>query len=70
MFFEVVFADDLNDYKIVPSSTDVVQAVQAIDRVQTELHKWGAANRVSFDPKASMFSRGRINMVLSSSCWE
>jgi hypothetical protein len=50
MFFEMVFADDLNAYKIVPNSTDVTQAMQTIDRVQSELHKWGDANRVCFDP--------------------
>ena len=73
MFFEMVFADDLNAYKIVPSSTDVAQAMQTIDRVQSELHKWGDANRVCFDPirrKASTFFRGMTHMVLSSSCWE
>jgi hypothetical protein len=48
-FCEMVYADDLNAYKIVPSSTGVDEAMRLMDKAQTELHKWGAANRVSFD---------------------
>ena len=50
MFFEMVYADDLDAYKIVPSSTGDDEAMRMMDKAQTELHKWGAANRVSFDP--------------------
>lgn len=49
MFPWSVHADDLNAYKIVPSSTSVDQGLQAIDRLLAELHNWGDANQVSFD---------------------
>jgi hypothetical protein len=47
---EAVFADDLNAFKIVPSTTTLANAMASIDLVQQELHKWGAANQVTFDP--------------------
>jgi hypothetical protein len=46
---EVIFADDLNVYKVVPSSTSVEKALESIGNVQGELHKWGHANQVVFD---------------------
>ena len=49
-FEEAIYADDLNAYKIVKSDTNVEQALTLIDNVQKELHMWGAANRVTFDP--------------------
>ena len=54
-FAELVYADDLNAYKEfdghTPNDTIVAQTMQC----QSELHAWGAANRVSFDPsKESM----------------
>jgi hypothetical protein len=49
MFEEVIFADDLNAYRILPSSTPNGTAMQALYNVQHELHKWGEANQVSFD---------------------
>ena len=54
-FAELVYADDLNAYKefdgATPNDTIVAQTMQC----QSELHMWGAANRVSFDPvKESM----------------
>ena len=51
LFEEVVLADDLNEYKIFPSSTPNDIALKAIDNVQQELHMWGDANQVSFDAK-------------------
>jgi hypothetical protein len=50
MFQEVVYADDLNAYQVVPGTTSVEQATKSLDRVQEELHKWGSANQVVFDP--------------------
>ena len=50
MFEEVVYADDLNAYKIVPSATTLESSIKSMDNVQAELHSWGAANQVSFDP--------------------
>ena len=49
MFEEVVYADDLNAYKVVPDTCSVEFALESIDRVQKELHKWGDANQVTFD---------------------
>ena len=49
MYEEVVFADDLNAYRVVPSTTSVEDATKSMDLVQEELHKWGDANQVVFD---------------------
>jgi hypothetical protein len=48
-FEEVIFADDLNAYRIVPSSTGVDSAMKSMECVQAELHRWGNANQVTFD---------------------
>ena len=49
-FLKLVFADDLNCFKEfgfhVPNNT----LLKEMDRCQSELHKWGRANQVSFDP--------------------
>ena len=47
---EMVYADDLNAYKVVPASTSMESAMKSLDNVQQELHRWGAANQVTFDP--------------------
>ena len=49
LYEEVIFADDLNAYKVVPSTTTLPIAMQSIDKVQAELHRWGTANQVTFD---------------------
>ena len=49
LFEEVIFADDLNAFRIIPGTTPNETAMEAIDKVQQELHKWGEANQVSFD---------------------
>jgi hypothetical protein len=49
LYEEVIFADDLNAYKVVPSSTSVEKAMESMSNVQGELHKWGQANQVAFD---------------------
>ena len=46
---EVVFADDLNAYRIYPSATQNSAMKQSLDNCQRELHKWGTANQVAFD---------------------
>ena len=38
LYEEIIFADDLNAYKIVPSSTTVDKAVESLSEVQKELH--------------------------------
>ena len=50
MYDEIIFADDLNAYKILPGGTSNDVAIKAIDSVQQELHRWGEANQVTFDP--------------------
>ena len=50
MFEEVVHADDLNAYKELLGSTANEKSIEAVDKVQAELHAWGEANQVVFDP--------------------
>ena len=49
-FTEIVYADDLNGYRIFSSTTsnEIIEA--CIPKCQQELHTWGRANQVSFDP--------------------
>ena len=49
LFTEVVYADDLNAYRIFPSDTNNDIMKTCIRNCQQELHKWGAANQVEFD---------------------
>ena len=54
-FLEIVFADDLNCYKDFGLSTANSKLHAQMRQCQGELHKWGRANQVSFDPsKESM----------------
>ena len=46
---EVVFADDLNAYRIYPSATHNSAIKKSLNNVQSEFHKWGDANQVAFD---------------------
>jgi len=48
-FTEIVYADDLNAYRIFPFSSDNVAIKASLNNCQQELHKWGAANQVVFD---------------------
>ena len=50
-FTEVVFADDLNAFRSFPLNTANDVAIGAAEACQQELHKWGRANQVQFDPK-------------------
>jgi len=54
-FQEVIFADDLNGFREYPSGTfnDVILA--DLKKCQTDLHRWGKANRVEFDPAKESF---------------
>ncbi len=54
-FSEVVFADDLNCSKVMPSATTETQARSALRKCQTSLHRWGAANKILFDPGKESF---------------
>ena len=50
LFTEVVFADDLNAYRVFPASTDKKTRHACISECQRELHTWGEANQGVFDP--------------------
>ena len=50
-FLEVVFADDLNAFRMFTLSAPNENLRKATRACQTELHAWGRANRVEFDPK-------------------
>ena len=50
MFFkEVVYADDLNAYRVFASDIHNDIILVALKSCQQELHTWGAANQVAFD---------------------
>ena len=54
-FQESVFADDLNAFRAFPLQTPNHDLFIASQTCQAELHSWGAANQVEFDPaKESM----------------
>jgi hypothetical protein len=50
LFEEAVYADDLNGYRIFSSATSDESIKSSIKLCQLELHKWGRANQVTFDP--------------------
>ncbi len=54
-FEEVIFADDLNCSKEMGPTTTEAQANTALRACQKSLHRWGAANRVLFDPGKESF---------------
>ena len=54
-FQETVFADDLNCYQDFPSSTDNDDVLNDLRLCQVSLHRWGAANRVTFDAGKESF---------------
>ena len=49
-FREIVFADDLNAYRSFPIATPTENLIAEAKTCQKELHKWGRANQVQFDP--------------------
>jgi hypothetical protein len=61
-FEDIVFADDLNAYKLFENTTCNDEIVESCTRCQRELHAWGRANGVSFDPaKESMHVLSRTD---------
>ena len=66
-FEEIIFVDDLNEFKIfAPETMDSVIDRQ-LSKCQCELHTWGSANQVSFDAeKESM----HILSILNARCPE
>jgi hypothetical protein len=51
LFTEAVYADDLNAYREFSSTTSNDMIMKCMDSCQSELHCWGNANQVAFDPK-------------------
>ena len=49
-FLEIVFADDLNCFKDFGFNVTYETMREEMNQCQLELHKWGKANQVSFDP--------------------
>jgi hypothetical protein len=54
-FQEVVYADDLNAYRIFLGSTPNTTILNSARKCQSELHQWGDANQVQFDPGKESF---------------
>ena len=54
-FEEVIFADDLNAFREFPNVTSNEQIIESCKSCQRELHAWGAANQVEFDPGKESF---------------
>ena len=50
-----MYADDLNAYRLFPSSLSNEEVFKSTSLCQEELHAWGQANQVSFDPKKESF---------------
>jgi hypothetical protein len=73
MYVDVVYADDLNAYRIFGAGEGNERLFKSMKSCQQELHLWGEANQVSFDPsKESIFlhcgsRREQISMYLESS---
>ena len=54
-FVETVFADDFNCWLSLPKNTSWEHAEARLTECQSNLHRWGAANRVVFDPGKEEF---------------
>ena len=54
-FSEVIYADDLNAYRVSPSTTPNSKAFESGKLCQKELHDWRRANQVTFDPGKESF---------------
>jgi hypothetical protein len=50
LFTEVVYADDLNAYREFPGTVPNSKITASTKSCQRELHNWGVANQVEFDP--------------------
>ena len=54
-FEEVIFADDLNAFRAFDNSSPLDFLLEQLSRVQCELHSWGQANGVTFEPEKESF---------------
>jgi hypothetical protein len=50
LFTAIVYADDLNAYRIFVSTPPNANIEKLMTSCQRELHQWGRANQVAFDP--------------------
>jgi hypothetical protein len=50
-YTEIVYADDLNAYRIFTGETPDETIWESLNKCQAELHEWGDANQVTFDPE-------------------
>ena len=50
VFIAMVFADDLNSYNAFPLATANKIITKEVDKAQINLHTWGRANSVQYDP--------------------
>eukprot|EP00973_Karenia_brevis_P030294 4177217-Karenia_brevis.AAC.1 len=48
-FENIVYADDLNAYCLIPNSISEDECFQKLDEVQGHLHAWGDAQGIKFD---------------------
>ena len=55
-FREITFADDLNAFKCVARSVRNSTGMRHAKKCQEKLHKWGGANRVTFDSVKENFA--------------
>ena len=54
-FSEIVFADDLNAFRLYANTVDNQQLLADLRHCQFMLHAWGKANQVEFDPGKESF---------------
>ena len=54
-FTETVFADDFNCWTPLDKDVSEEEAVRKLAECQRSLHRWGIANRVTFDPQKEEF---------------
>ena len=54
-FTETVFADDFNCWTPLDKDVSEEEAVRKLAECQRSLHRWGIANRVTFDPPKEEF---------------
>jgi len=54
-FKEIIYADDLNAYRAFTKDTSNEHMFACMRLCQKELHDWGKANQVSFDPAKESF---------------
>ena len=57
-FLEVVYADDLNAHKQFDGEAENSSILDEASQCQDELHRWGVANQVSFDP-----AKGSVHII-------